>query len=293
MWLIVLNRSSGRGNVDRKLGQFTELCEENNVSYAIIDKDNATETSNAIKERLSIGGVEALIAFGGDGIVSLCLQLVAKSSVGFCVVPTGTGNDFARSIGTHKKSIQKIFNSICFDKPTSMDVAVADNFTERRFFVQVLSSGFDASVNELANEIKAPIGKLKYTIAMLIKLPRFKSIDFEVLVDSQKLNMNSMLVVVANGSSYGGGMKILPNASFQDGKVDLLYVDPVSKFTLLSIFPLVFKGWHLKHPAVHVLSADSIELRGDTNAYADGEFVSSLPLKISVIQNGLQAWICK
>ena len=293
MWLIVLNRSSGRGNVDRKLGQFTELCEENNVSYAIIDKDNATETSNAIKERLSIGGVEALIAFGGDGIVSLCLQLVAKSSVGFCVVPTGTGNDFARSIGTHKKSIQKIFNSICFDKPTSMDVAVADNFTEKRFFVQVLSSGFDASVNELANEIKAPIGKLKYTIAMLIKLPRFKSIDFEVLVDSQKLNMNSMLVVVANGSSYGGGMKILPNASFQDGKVDLLYVDPVSKFTLLSIFPLVFKGWHLKHPAVHVLSAESIELRGDTNAYADGEFVSYLPLKISVIQNGLQAWICK
>ena len=128
---------------------------------------------------------------------------------------------------------------------------------------------------------------------MLLKLPRFKSIEFEVLIDSQKLNMNSMLVVVANGSSYGGGMKILPNASFQDGKLDLLYVDPVSKFTLLSIFPLVFKGWHLKHPAVHVLSAESIELRGFTSAYADGEFVSNLPLKISVIQNGLQTWICK
>ena len=174
-----------------------------------------------------------------------------------------------------------------------MDIAVADNFIEKRYFVQVLSSGFDASVNELANTIKAPIGKLKYTIAMLRKLPRFKSIDFEVLIDSQKLYMNSMLVVVANGCSYGGGMKILPNASFQDGKLDLLYVDPVSKFTLLSIFPLVFKGWHLKHPAVHVVSAESIELRGATNAYADGEFVSHLPIKISVIQNGLQAWICK
>ena len=293
MWLIVLNRSSGRGNVDRKLSRFTQLCQQNNVSYEIVDKDSATETSNAIKERLSAGGVKALIAFGGDGIVSLCLQLVAKSSVGFCVVPTGTGNDFARSIGTYKESIQNIFNSIYFDKPTSMDVAVADNFKEKRFFIQVLSSGFDASVNELANAIKAPIGKLKYTIAMLMKLPRFKSIDFEVLIDSQKLNINSMLVVVANGNSYGGGMRILPNASFQDGKLDLLYVDPVSKFTLLSIFPLVFKGWHLKHSAVHVVSAESIELRGATNAYADGEFVSHLPLKISVIQNGLQAWICK
>ena len=293
MWLIVLNRSSGRGNVDRKLRQFTELCKQNNVSYEILDKDSAAETSYALKERLSAGTVEAVIAFGGDGIVSLCLQLVAKSSIGFCVVPTGTGNDFARSIGTHKKSIKNIFHAICFDKPISMDIAVADNFTEKRYFVQVLSSGFDASVNELANTIKAPIGKLKYTIAMLLKLTRFKSIEFEVLIDSQKLNMNSMLVVVANGSSYGGGMKILPNASFQDGKLDLLYVDPVSKFTLLSIFPLVFKGWHLKHPAVHVVSAESIELRGVTSAYADGEFVSNLPLKISVIQNGLQAWICR
>lgn len=293
MWLIVLNRSSGRGNVEHKLRRFTELCKQNNVSYEILDKDSAAETSYALKERLSAGTVEAVIAFGGDGIVSLCLQLVAKSSIGFCVVPTGTGNDFARSIGTHKKSIKSIFHAICFDKPTSMDIAVADNFTEKRYFVQVLSSGFDASVNELANTIKAPIGRLKYTIAMLLKLPRFKSIEFEVLIDSQKLNMNSMLVVVANGSSYGGGMKILPNASFQDGKLDLLYVDPVSKFTLLSIFPLVFKGWHLKHPAVHVVSAESIELRGVTSAYADGEFVSNLPLKISVIQNGLQAWICK
>lgn len=293
MWLIVLNRSSGRGNVDRKLRQFVELCKQNNVSYEIVDKDSATETSKAITERLSAGEVETLIAFGGDGMVSLCIQLVARTSICFCVVPTGTGNDFARSIGTYRKPIKSIFNTILQEKPTSMDVAVADNFAEKRFFVQVLSSGFDASVNELANAIEAPIGKLKYTIAMLMKLPRFKSIDFEILVDSQKMNMNSMLVVVANGRSYGGGMKILPNASFQDGKLDLLYVDPVSKFTLLMIFPLIFKGWHLKHPAVHVVTGKSIELKANTNAYADGEFVSQLPLKISVIPNGLQAWIYK
>ena len=81
MWLIVLNRSSGRGNVDRKLRQFTELCKQNNVLYEIVDKDSAAETSYAIRERLSAGTVEAVIAFGGDGIVSLCLQLVAKLSL--------------------------------------------------------------------------------------------------------------------------------------------------------------------------------------------------------------------
>lgn len=293
MWVIVLNRNSGRGKIDRKLNEFTELCRKNNINYQIIDEDSPERTTAAIRGCLSTSEVSALIAFGGDGLVSLSLQLISRTSVGFCVIPTGTGNDFARSLGSYGKSINKIFHNILLSKPISMDVAVAESSGTSRYFVQVLSSGFDASVNELANEITAPIGKIKYTIAMLLKLPKFKPIDFEVVVDSKIMRFNSMLVVAANGSSYGGGMRILPNASFHDGKLDLLYVDPVSKFTLLSIFPLVFKGWHLKHPAVHVLSASNIELKGNTKAYADGEFVAELPIKISVVKDGLQAWICK
>lgn len=293
MWLIVLNRSSGQGRIDRKLRVFTDLCRQNNVSYEIIDENSAAETTQELRKTLSLKKIDALIAFGGDGIVSLCLQIIANTSISFCVIPTGTGNDFARSLGTYGKSIDRIFECILHQKPTGMDLAVADNAINRRYFIQVLSSGLDASVNELANSITAPIGRIKYTLALFMKLPRFRSIDFDVLVDSQKMSFKSMLVVVANGSSYGGGMQIIPNASFYDGKLDLLYVDPVSKWTLLSIFPLVFKGWHLKHPAVHLLSAERIELKGDTNAYADGEFVSRLPIKISVIKSGLQAWVCR
>ena len=293
MWLIVLNRSSGQGRIDRKLRAFTDLCMQNNVSFQIIDKKSAAETTQEVRKTLSLKKIDALIAFGGDGIVSLCLQIIANSSIGFCVVPTGTGNDFARSLGTYGKSIDRIFESILHQKPTGMDLAVVDNEMNKRYFIQVLSSGLDASVNELANSITAPIGRIKYTLALFMKLPRFKPIDFDVFVDSHKMSFKSMLVVVANGSSYGGGMQIIPNASFYDGKLDLLYVDPVSKWTLLSIFPLVFKGWHLKHPAVHLLSAERIELTGDTNAYADGEFVSRLPVKISVIKSGLQAWVCR
>jgi diacylglycerol kinase (ATP) len=102
-----------------------------------------------------------------------------------------------------------------------------------------------------------------------------------------------MLVAVANGSSYGGGMKILPNASFRDGLLDLLYVDPVSKLTLLSIFPRVFRGTHTKHPAVHLLQSRNFEVAASTDAYADGEYAGVLPIKLSVIKDGLTTWICK
>lgn len=293
MWLLILNRKSGRGKVDRKLDQFIELCNLNNVDFEVIDEKSAEETSKKIGQKLSKSKVDKLVAFGGDGLVSICLQHVVSTTIGLSVVPTGTGNDFARSIGTYRKSVSKVFNSIWLGNSTAMDVAVVDNNQSKKYFIQVLSSGFDASVNELANTIDAPIGKLKYTLAMLFRLPRFRSINYEVVIDSQKFSFESMLVVVANGSNYGGGMKILPHASFFDGKLDLLYVDPVSKLTLLTIFPLVFKGWHLKHPAVHVISGQNIEIAGNTKSFADGEFVSDLPIKISVLRAGLLTWICK
>jgi diacylglycerol kinase (ATP) len=293
MWLLVLNRSSGKGKVDHKLEKFVDLCVENQVPYQIIDETSAKLTDEAIRRSIQAEKIDALIAFGGDGLVSLCLQIISQTEIGLSVIPTGTGNDFARSIGTHKGSINQIFASIFKNKPISVDLAVAETGNLRRYFVQVLSSGFDASVNELANQINYPIGRLKYTVAMFIKLRKFKAIEYEIKTDDQKLQIKSMLVAVANGASYGGGMQILPNASYRDGMLDLLYVDPVLKVTLLSIFPLVFKGWHIKHPAVHVLKSKTVELRGMTDAYADGEFISKLPLRISVEKEALLTWICK
>jgi diacylglycerol kinase (ATP) len=208
-------------------------------------------------------------------------------------VPTGTGNDFARSIGTYGKSTEEIFSSIINSNKTKIDVALCENNEMKRYFVQVLSIGFDATVNRFANSMKYPKGKIKYTIAMLLLLPKAKDIDFEIKQGPDSLKIKSMLVAVANGSSYGGGMKILPNASFRDGLLDLLYVDPVSKLTLLSIFPRVFRGTHTKHPAVHLLQARNFEVAASTDAYADGEYAGVLPIKLSVIKDGLTTWICK
>jgi diacylglycerol kinase (ATP) len=102
-----------------------------------------------------------------------------------------------------------------------------------------------------------------------------------------------MLIAVANGTTYGGGMRILPDASFLDGKLNLLYVDPVSKITLLSIFPRVFKGTHINHPSVHLIENDEFVILGQAQAYGDGELIGSSPIKLSVIRNGLTVWECK
>ena len=293
MWLLVLNRSSGKGKTAKKFLEFKALCDAQNIKYQIIDERSAELTEHSFQSELSSSKIEVVVAFGGDGLISLCLQKVANSEIGLTVVPTGTGNDFARSIGTYGKSTEQIFNSIINSSKTKIDVALCENNERKRYFVQVLSIGFDATVNRFANNMKYPKGKIKYTIAMLLLLPKAKNIDFEIKQDSDSIKIKSMLVAVANGSTYGGGMKILPDSSFKDGLLDLLYVDPVSKLRLLSIFPRVFKGTHTKHPAVHLLRSKNFEVIGSTDSYADGEFAGALPIKLSVIKDGLTTWICK
>jgi len=293
MWLLVLNRSSGRGHGTNKLRDFVSLCEKNGVDYQIIDEGSAEKTSQRLQEKLSNPKVEALIAFGGDGLVSLCIQHIVDTGTGLSVVPTGTGNDFARSIGTYRKSVSLIFDSINAKNMSVVDVAVAESAHVKRYFMQVLSVGFDASVNELANKIKFPKGKSKYTLAMLRRLPKARNTNFEIDQDNNKHRVSSMLIAVGNGASYGGGMRILPDASFHDGVLDLLYVDPVSKITLLSIFPRVFRGTHVKHRAVHLLKGKHFRVNGQAQAYADGEYVSALPITLSVIRDGLKIWMCK
>lgn len=293
MWLLVLNRNSGKGKISKKFLEFKALCDSQNIKYKVIDESSAELTEQRYLSELSNGQIKTVVAFGGDGLISLCLQEVAGSEIGLTVVPTGTGNDFARSIGTYRKSPKQIFNSINNSSKTKIDLALCESKEKKRYFVQVLSIGFDASVNKFANNMKYPRGKIKYTIAMLLLLPRAKNIDFEIMQDADSRKIRSMLVAVANGSTYGGGMKILPDASFKDGLLDLLYVNPVSKLRLLSIFPRVFRGTHTKHPAVHLLRAAKFEITASTDSYADGEFAGSLPIKLSVLKDGLTTWICK
>ena len=293
MWLVVVNRKSGRGKVDRKLKQFIELMQSSVIDYKVIDLDSAVATDHALKIQISAKTVEAVVAIGGDGLVSLCLQHLANTGIGFTVIPTGTGNDFARAIGTHRKSTAVIFASIDKKNEAYIDLGHVSSKNNSKYFVQVISCGFDALVNKLANRIKVPIGKIKYTLSMLFILPKFRPIRFSVKQDGADLEQEAMLVAIANGSSYGGGMKILPNADVNDGILDLLYVDPVSKLTLLSIFPRVFAGSHVNHPSVHIIRSRKFSITGKTTAYADGELIGELPIEVIVETNALKIWQCK
>ena len=291
MWLLVVNSKAGKGRASKLAGKFEVLLKSNNLPYEIIKKATYEETFSEYRLSISSGKFEKVVAIGGDGLVNLCLQEVAEQNIGISVIPAGTGNDFARAVGSHKKSVNEIFNVVRSQDPTTIDLGLVTGAFGKRWYVQVLSTGFDALVNNLANRINWPRGQMKYTLATVLTLARFKPIPYELIIDGKQFKQDFMLLSVANGETYGGGMRICPDASNSDGIFDILLVHPVSKIVLLSIFPKVFTGKHVPHPKIDIIRGKKVQISADASAFADGEFVSKLPIEITNVKNALKTWL--
>jgi diacylglycerol kinase (ATP) len=267
------------------------MCKSNKIAYQVINEPSQSQTQKQISISLKTQPISTVIAFGGDGLVSLCLQAIALKDIGLMVIPCGSGNDFSRSIGVLASSEQEIFDLITKNQSQVIDAARVKCQDSEKWYLQIMSTGFDAKVNALANKIKWPAGRARYTIAMLIILLKFKPIDYEIILDDEKTTVRAMLALVANGVTYGGGMKISPHSSYTDGELDLLYVEPVSRLTLLSIFPRVFYGTHIDHPKVRILRSKEFTLHAATKAYADGELIGDLPVNVEVVPRAIKTWI--
>ena len=99
-----------------------------------------------------------------------------------------------------------------------------------------------------------------------------------------------MLIAVANGSSYGGGMLVCPDANMQDGLFDVMVLRPVSKFEFLKVFPKVFKGEHVSHPKVDIYRSRKVSLAAPAIAYADGERIGGLPVQAECMAGAGLSW---
>ena len=132
---------------------------------------------------------------------------------------------------------------------------------------------------------------MKYNVAIAIELPRFRARHYEITLDEQVISTRAMLIAVANGSSYGGGMLVCPEATVTDGYFDVMILHPVSKWEFLKVFPRVFKGTHISHPAVEIVRSKVVTIKADAVAYADGDRVGALPVTARCVRNAMKTWM--
>jgi diacylglycerol kinase (ATP) len=245
--------------------------------------DLSDETAAGATDRAMAGvasGVDVLAVTGGDGTVNLGVNLCAGTETVLAIVAGGTGNDIARALQLPLHDAAAAARVISSGTVRAIDAGRhTDVHGVQHWFAGVLGAGFDSVVNERANTWGWPRGRMRYNLAIARELPVFKPIPYVIEIDGVRHGAEAMLVAVGNGPSYGGGMLVCPDASFDDGLFDILIVNKISTFEFLKVFPKVFSGKHVGHPAVQILRGSEVRLEASgIVGYADGERFAALPM---------------
>ena len=288
MWALVINPVAGQGK-GASVGTYVAgYLNSRGIKYEIIIGRNGIDQADALQRFLDRNpDCSGVIAVGGDGLLHLVLQKITPAQVPLAMIPAGTGNDFVRTLGWSPDDLDAILEAVLSKKPSSVDLGLVDG----EWFAAILSTGFDSIVNEKANTLSWPKGPMKYNVAIAIELPRFAPRHYEIILDDRTISTQAMLIAVANGRSYGGGMLVCPRADISDGYFDVMVLHPISKLEFIKVFPRVFKGTHITHPAVEIVRSKSVKITSEAVAYADGERIGQLPVSAQCMPGALMTWL--
>lgn len=280
---LVVNPTSGRGLGARIAPAVQRRLTDAGLTVDVYETTCAEDVGR-ISAEVVASGADAVTLIGGDGTIHLGAQALANSGMPFGVIPAGTGNDFARGLGVPLKDPAAAADLVVAGRTRTIDLATAKD----EFITTVVAGGFDSLVNKRANAMTWPKGNARYTVATLAELRTFQPLEYVVTVDGDQIETSAMLVAVGTGPMYGGGLQICAGAELDDGLLDVTIIQPVSRLTLLQMFPKLAKGTHVGHPAVRTLRGRSVRIESPgITAYADGEPLGPLPVDIGIAPGAL------
>lgn len=247
----------------------------------------------------ALAGLDALVVVGGDGMAHLGVNVTAGTGLALGIVPAGTGNDIARALGIPRDGVRPAVDTLVAALsagPRTIDAVqtVAPGAAAAEWYVGVLSCGLDAAVNARANRSTWPRGQARYVRALAAELGGFRPYGYRVVLDDEVWLSAGSVVAVANTGWFGAGMQIAPQALPDDGLLDVIVAGPLSRSQVLRVFPRIYGGSHLTHPAVRTWRARTVTIEPHPQlgphppaAYADGERLGTLPLRVTVVPGAL------
>jgi diacylglycerol kinase (ATP) len=303
------------------------------------------------------GGVDALVVVGGDGMVHLGVQAVAGTDVPLGIVPVGTGNDFAATLGLPVRDPAAAGAALCraLDagaagrRPVDAALVTGPGLADGpRWVAGAVSAGLDAAVNARANRLRHPRGSARYTVAAALELLRYRPWSYRLTFDgvadpvaavaavgpvppgvpgarrphdgarpgrvgtvlrlrpgpagTATWTGRAALVTAANGPQIGGGIRVAPAASLDDGLLDVLVATDLSRPGAVAVFPSMFTGGHVRRRKVHVVRARAVTIEPGPDAWAageralpvahaDGELLGPLPLRVEARARAVQVLV--
>lgn len=267
--MLLCNPAAGRGAAARTLARAENAFRAVGISRSLLTTQSGDE--EALTAKALADGVTTIAVVGGDGTVSRVANTIvqSRSECRLCVVPVGTGNDFAKTLGVDKYEPEQIAELVVRGSESRIDVGYADG----HYFLNSCGFGFDASVLEASNQVRFLKGDAVYIYAALRQLFGYRGVDVSVSGVSGIRRGSMLMVTVSNGRWLGGAFRIAPHATVLDGKLDVCFISDSNVVQRIKLFIGAMGGRHLGMPSVTSATVSQLTLGFNSNPFMemDGE----------------------
>jgi diacylglycerol kinase (ATP) len=301
-YYMVVNATAGAGRAGARWREFESALRERAVPYEAAFTSQPGDATE-LARRAAGEGYAGVVAVGGDGTINEVVNglmaarapdVSSAAPPALGVLPSGTAQDFARSAGI-PLAAGAAAEVLAKPRPRPIDVGrIRFEAGRVRYFANYAGAGFDATVAVRARSRGQMLrGALPYVVGFFAVLRGYRNQQFVLRVDdgpplepSRRINM----VIVANGANYAGLLRMAPEASLDDGVLDVVVIGDVGRLELLVSLPLAVFGRHLDHPKVSTLRARSVTISaaGPVPVQSDGEVAGQLPARFDVLPGALR-----
>ena len=281
----VLNPKAGNG-ISLKIFQEIEgELKSNNVKYTLFKSQGKNDIFNHVMSD-EIPDCDLICAMGGDGtiheIADGLMQSGKASDLAFSIIPSGTGNAFAQTLGElkPKKAIQKILDG----ERLKIDAMEIKQGSKTSYAVNIIGWGMASRVNQISDQLRI-LGGIRYNIASLIGIATMKKKKLILRMDDEAINEDALFFLALNTVYTGKGMKMAPEADFTDGLIDIIMFKSATKLQVVNIFLKLFSGKHIFDPRVTYKQVESFRLESEgDDLNIDGENQGHTPIDVRVVK---------
>lgn len=282
----IINPTAGKGRAAKTIPEIERTMNGlENVEYSLLYTEKPGHAMSIAKDAAS-SGTDIVFAVGGDGTVNEVMNGLLDTSTALAVLPCGSGNDFIRSLGISGKT-DKIIKDAVNGLKRLIDVGHIND----RFFVNIASAGFDAEVVLATQKAKRFMlsGSAAYIAGLIWTIFSYKASAVRINLTDKVMEEKVLLMAVANGKYYGGGMMAAPDAELDDGYFDICIIKSMPKWKMLALFPQFMKGKHKKFKEVSFHRSDTVSIESDKGlaVNVDGEVFRDTRASFKMVKKGL------
>jgi YegS/Rv2252/BmrU family lipid kinase len=277
--MLILNPKADWGHASRMGAELRPMMDE--LGGADLTETKYPTHASEIARQAAESGYQQVIAVGGDGtiheIINGLMQAPLEIRPQLGIIPLGSGNDFAHSIGIAGSPVES-FKKIVGGQPKRFDVGRFDiGHGKFEYFNNTFGLGFDATVTIRTRNLKHIRGFMMYLVAVLQTIALNHTAPLmHITTDTGSWDEETIMLVVCNGPREGGGFLVAPGSDSSDGLLNYASVCHVSRLMMLRLIPEVMKGTHGRFKQIRLGQVHKMQIQSEypVTVHADGEIVA-------------------